>query len=695
MRALCIQPPFVQLNAPYPAVWYLDAWFRKAGLASSAEDHSIAVTRALYGREGLLKVFAAAKIAIKGKKRPEGEAASRLSAYFEQEERYVALADGLLGYLSGGDPSFAYRLAVGAGLPLGMRAEAVLGEQGGIAAEDAPALATAILNDLTDFLGYALDEGFGAVRYAERLASGARDYSAVSRAAEGSWVLGQFYRPLLKERYARLKGELEADLAAGGDGRAIICVSAPFPGCLAGALLAAEEAKEALGGRATTLLGGGYVSTELRFLTAPELFDRFDYLCYDAGYAALASILAALSAPPLAAVGRDRGGLCRVRYRDESGAVIAAGFPADEACRRGQAAAASRAVPAGDSAPGGATASGGSGGAADAAPESADAAAREGFERSEREAIASVHPDYAGADFSAYLRIVDSPNPMHRLWNDTPWLKYRLAYGCYWKRCAFCDTELDYIKRYLPSDLNELMAAADAASARTGLYGIHFTDEAMPINLVRQFAQRNRERARPFSFWGNVRFDRSWTEEACAMAAEGGLIAVSGGIEIATGKGLEIVDKGFSLSDLIRSLVHFKRAGILTHAYLIYGFPGQSDQDIADSAEMVRALLSEGLVDSAFWHKFVLTRHSRIYARWERGEVPALSPIVPPSRFAVNDLRFKGEEYYDRWTAPLDAALAAWADRGELELPLAAFLPKGLPKPKLDAKATLAAAGIR
>lgn len=655
MRALCIQPPFVQLNAPYPAIWYLDAWFRKEGLPSAAEDHSIAVTRALYGREGLRRVFAGARLALKGKKPPEGEAALRLRAYFEQEERYIALADGLLGYLSGGDPSFAYRLAVGAGLPLGMRAEAVLGEEGAIAAEDAPALATAILNDLTDFIGYALDEGFGAVRYAERLASGARDYGEVAKAAADSWVHNQFYRPLLKERYERLKDELDADLAAGGDGQALICVTAPFPGCLAGALLAAEEAKAALGGRVTTLLGGGYVSTELRFLTAPELFDRFDYLCYDAGYAALASVLALLRT---ADRGEGRRGLTRVRYRDEGGAVIAAGFPADETSCPGFSAPASE-------------------------------------EEAEREALATVHPDYAGADFSAYLRIVDSPNPMHRLWNDTPWLKYRLAYGCYWKRCAFCDTELDYIKRYLPCDLDALMAAADAASARTGLYGLHFTDEAMPIKLVRQFALRNRERSRPFSFWGNARFDRSWTEEACAMAAEGGLIAVSGGIEIATGKGLEIVDKGFNLSDLIRSLVHFKRAGILTHAYLIYGFPGQSDQDIADSAEMVRALLSEGLVDSAFWHKFVLTRHSRLYARWERGEVPALEPIVPPSRFAVNDLRFKGEEYYERWTAPLDAALAAWADRGELELPLATFLPKGLARPKLDARTILANAGIR
>jgi hypothetical protein len=155
------------------------------------------------------------------------------------------------------------------------------------------------------------------------------------------------------------------------------------------------------------------------------------------------------------------------------------------------------------------------------------------------------------------------------------------------------------------------------------------------------------------------------------------------------------VDKGFTLTDLIRSLLAFKRSGILVHAYLIYGFPGQSDQEIADSAEMVRVLLAEGLVDSAFWHKFVLTRHSRLYARWDAGEVPALKPLVPPSRFAVNDLRFDGEELYDKWTVPLDSALAAWADRGEFDAPLSSFLTKGLPAPRINAAKALRDAGLQ
>lgn len=651
MRALCIQPPFTQLNAPYPAVWYLDAWFRSRGISSSAEDHAIALTRALYSRDGLGKAFAAARSALAGRKHPDKASEKRVAAYLAQEDRYLSLIDGLAGYLAGQDPAFGYRLAVGAGLPLGMRAEAVLGEEGGISPDDAPALATAVINDLADFIAYALDPGFGAVRYAERLASGARDYAQIKAAAADSWVLNELYRPFLRERFSELKrGTPDAAgqrAKEGGRPAYLICLTVPFPGCLAGALVAAQEARTAFGPDAIVVLGGGYPSTELRYLDAPAFFDDFDYLIYDAGYAALDSLLARWD-------GSYDGPLLGARYRGSDGKVRAEGLEPPAAASAGAAA----------------------------------------FAAAEASDLAAIHPDYEGCDFSSYLRVVDSPNPMHRLWNDTPWLKYRLAYGCYWRRCAFCDTELDYIKRYRPVKLEPLLMAADLAASRTGLYGIHFTDEAMPAAQVLAFARLNRGRRRPFTFWGNARFDRSWTEKTVAEAAEGGLIAVSGGIEIATGRGLEIVDKGFGLAELMRSLAAFKRSGVLVHAYLIYGFPGQAEQDIADSAETVRVLLAEGLIDSAFWHKFVLTRHSRLYARWEKGEVEGLEPVVPPSRFAVNDLRFKGEAAFDRWTAPLDAALAAWAERGEFERGLGSFLPKGLPRPKFDAAKALREAGI-
>lgn len=654
MRALCIQPPLVQLNAPYPAVWYLDTWLRSRGIDSAAFDHSIELAWLLYSRHGLEKVFADARTALKGRVHPDKATAARIKAYFQDEARYLSSIDSITAFLSGDDPAFAYRIAVGTGLPSGMRAEAVRGE--GLGPDDARAWATATINDLSDFITYALDPDFGTVRYAERLTRGATAFGPLRTEAARGWVLTNFYRPLLRGFYARVNEELHDH--GQSVPHLVVALSIPFPGCLAGAIAAAEEAKAVFGERLTVLAGGGYVSTELRFLEDPAVFDVFDYLAYDAGFGALESILDVLAGMP-------RSGLFHVRYRDErSGAVVAQGFEADEPCLEVH-------------------------GSTEPLPPEEPA-----YAVHERDAIATIHPDYRGLDFSRYLRIVDSPNPMHRLWNDTPWLKYRLAYGCYWHRCAFCDTELDYIRRYLASDLDSLLGAASTAALQTGLYGIHFVDEALPVNLTRAFAARNALLRRPFTFWGNVRFDKAWTDEACAFAAERGLVAVSGGIEIATSRGLELVDKGFSMTDLVRTLGAFKRSSVLVHAYLIYGFPGQSDQDIADSAEMARALLAEGLVDSAFWHRFVLTRHSAMYAAWQRGERPWLEPIVPRSGFALNDLEFRGEERSERWTAPLDASLSAWADDGDFDRPLSVFLPKGLPRPRIDAIAILREAGV-
>jgi hypothetical protein len=128
-----------------------------------------------------------------------------------------------------------------------------------------------------------------------------------------------------------------------------------------------------------------------------------------------------------------------------------------------------------------------------------------------------------------------------------------------------------------------------------------------------------------------------------------------------------MTDKGFDLAGLVRTLVAMRRAGILVHAYLIYGFPGQSRQDIVDSAEVCRQLFAAGLVDSAFWHRFVLTRHSRMYGEWLNGNRPGLEPVDRTWNFANNDLGFAGGEAFDEFDGPLAATLEAWMSGEGLE----------------------------
>jgi hypothetical protein len=80
----------------------------------------------------------------------------------------------------------------------------------------------------------------------------------------------------------------------------------------------------------------------------------------------------------------------------------------------------------------------------------------------------------------------------------------------------------------------------------------------------------------------------------------------------------------------------FKEAGILIHAYLMYGFPSETIQETIDSLERVRQLFAEDLMQSAFWHRFTTTAHSPIGLNPKSNGLRILGPKF--EGFADNDL---------------------------------------------------------
>jgi hypothetical protein len=298
--------------------------------------------------------------------------------------------------------------------------------------------------------------------------------------------------------------------------------------------------------------------------------------------------------------------------------------------------------------------------------------------RIDDEAAQSIFPDYTGVEFSRYINPVDDVNPMHRLWSDGRWLKAYAAHGCYWQRCSFCDTSLDYIRCYRPVNIQALFSHMVSQAEKSGIRGVHLVDEACPPAALLQLAELNRRAGLPLVFWGNIRFEKSFTSDMAAILAAGGVIGVSGGIEIATEKGFESTGKGIDLQDAVNACAAFKEAGILVHAYLIYGYWDQKDSEIIDSAEVMRQFFEQGLLDSAFWHQFILTVHSRLYAEKQNGQHPVLHPVLQQKDtheriFALNDLTFEGAERFDRFNLPLDRLLGAWM-RGNTSTPVQSAL---------------------
>jgi hypothetical protein len=221
-------------------------------------------------------------------------------------------------------------------------------------------------------------------------------------------------------------------------------------------------------------------------------------------------------------------------------------------------------------------------------------------------------PDYSDLLLDKYIQAIEIINPMHSLWSNGRWNKLTMAHGCYWGKCTFCDVSLDYIKLYEPITASLICDRMEELIAQTGETGFHFVDEAAPPALMRALALEIIERKLIVSWWTNIRFEKSFTRDLCVLLKESGCIGVSGGLEVASDRLLALINKGITVEQVAKVNRHFTEAGIMVHAYLMYGFPTQTAQETIDSMEMVRQLFKSGVLQSAFWHQFAMTAHSPV-----------------------------------------------------------------------------------
>ena len=354
----------------------------------------------------------------------------------------------------------------------------------------------------------------------------------------------------------------------------LVLITAPFPGNVYGAFRIAQATKLAHPA-AVTVLGGGYCNTELRAMDEPRVFDYFDFVTLDAGERPLLALIEHLqNKRPL-----DR--LVRTYTRNH------------------------RYVD---------------------------------FKEPDIAFSESGTPTYAGLPLHDYLSLLDMLNPMHRLWSDGRWNKLTVAHGCYWKKCSFCDVHLDYISRYDVATTDVLIDRIESLIGETGQTGFHFVDEAAPPKALKSLASALLRRKIAISWWGNIRFEKSFDAGLCRLLAESGCIAVTGGLEVASDRLLKLMKKGVSIEQVARVTRAFADAGILVHAYLMYGFPTQTAQDTVDALEYVRQMFAAGCIQSAFFHRFTCTVHSPVGQHPEQYGVTLSAP--PAATFANNDINF-------------------------------------------------------
>ena len=594
-RILSVIPPMTQLNTPYPATAYLTGFLRSRGFHAEQTDLALLLVLELLSKAGLPKLKEAAE-AIAPKKR-----SATLKCFLNDYARYLAAIDPAVALLQGRDGSIAHRICSRAFLPEGPRFRALdnyVDDDGGdplawafgaLGVQDRTRhLATLFLNDLADVIREAVDTRFEFVRYAESLAQSQASFNPLATALAAP--------PTLVDTTLQNLAKIQVDRSRPD----LVLISVPFPGSVYGAFRIAQTIK-AYQPQIVTVLGGGYVNTELRELAEPRVFDYFDYVTLDDGER------------PLLAMLEKRFGAKPVQRGLPP--VINADAPAS-VCR-----------PAGDD----------SGLVRTFAR--VDGAVRyfnSGAPDIPFEEVGT--PTWDGLPLDRYLSLLDMLNPMHRLWSDGHWNKLTVAHGCYWKKCSFCDVSLDYIGRYEAASAKTLVDRIERIVEETGHTGFHFVDEAAPPKALRAMAEELQRRNLAISWWGNIRFEKSFTPELCLQLADSGCIAVSGGLEVASDRLLALMKKGVSVDQVARVTRAFTDAGVLVHAYLMYGFPTQTVQDTVDALEYVRQLFAANCIQSGFFHRFSCTVHSPVGLNPTEYGIH-LQPL-PPGKFAKNDVHF-------------------------------------------------------
>ena len=400
----------------------------------------------------------------------------------------------------------------------------------------------------------------------------------------------------------------------------LVCISVPFPGNLYTSLRCGQWIKQNYPG-VKVAMGGGFANTELRSLSDARVFEFYDFITLDDGEAPLEILIEHID-------GKKQQHELKRCFTIVNGVVTYINNTSCADYKQGQVGT----------------------------------------------------PDYDGLLLDKYISAIEVINPMHSLWSDGRWNKLTMAHGCYWAKCTFCDVSLDYIKSYEPIAASLIVDRMEELVTKTGENGFHFVDEAAPPSLMKSVALEIIRRKLVVSWWANVRFEKSFTRDLCILLKAAGCIAVSGGLEVASDRLLALINKGITVAQVAKVSKHFSDAGIMVHAYLMYGFPTQTVEETVDSLEMVRQLFETGVLQSAFWHLFTMTAHSPVGLDPAKYKVKKVTEAI--GTFANNDIEHTDPSgaNHEIFGFGLKKALLNYMHGACFELPLQKWFDFKIPK---------------
>ena len=293
-------------------------------------------------------------------------------------------------------------------------------------------------------------------------------------------------------------------------------------------------------------------------------------------------------------------------------------------------------------------------------------------------------PDFTGFPMGLYL-------------SGRPILPLETSRGCKWRRCAFCDSQKSVSGGYRERDLDRVVDDLRILSERHGTKYFTFVDMSAPAERLDELSKRIVKAGVDVRWSVQTRLAPSLDRQKLERFYASGCRQLFFGLESGSQRMVDLMDKGIRLPVAARILKGSAEAGIVNSAFVMFGFPTESDddregtlrflighRDYIDFVEASYFSLFDGTRIATSPARFMLEQVRRavpvedsvdeeLHYRWAAGQTPADPQQVMSSaeeHLLGKGVRMKYENAFDVTTAPLVLAdvhgrttLRAYMDR--------------------------------
>jgi len=182
-------------------------------------------------------------------------------------------------------------------------------------------------------------------------------------------------------------------------------------------------------------------------------------------------------------------------------------------------------------------------------------------------------------DFDDYFRQLGQILRERRF---SPVLPIEFSRGCWWRRCNFCNLNLQW-SGYRAKSLERMISEIDYLSRHYRVLDFAFMDNVLPKKYAARLFRHLADHDKDYSFFAELRAVHSRDE--LATMARGGLKDIQVGIESLSTSLLRRINKGIRAIDNIAIMRHAEEVGLRLEGNLIIHFPGSTEEEVEQTIE--------------------------------------------------------------------------------------------------------------